>query len=101
MAGLFDITANGIERHTHFSQLVARGTLRLAVKQAGLDPNNLTLRQVKVVLEKLMARELERRGVADAAAVCKKVVEGVVAEAPSDASSEVAIDRIFRRLGDA
>lgn len=34
----FDFTAERLERSTPLDQLAARGTLRLALKAAGLDP---------------------------------------------------------------
>ena len=48
---LFDLAAQKLEQHTGFSQLEARGTLRIAVKSAGLDPRSLTLAELRVVFE--------------------------------------------------
>jgi hypothetical protein len=97
---LFDFAAERLEQHTSFSRLEARGTLRIAIKSAGLDAKGLTVDQLGVVFEKLMPGELERRGVKDAASICNAVI-GELANAPTstDASSSDDVDGIFRRLG--
>jgi hypothetical protein len=99
-ADLFDFAAEKLEQHTSFSRLEARGTLRIALKSAGLDLNSLTVDQIGVVFEKLMPGELERRGVSDAASICSTVIgELANAPAPADAASSDDVDGIFRRLG--
>jgi hypothetical protein len=74
--------------------------LRLALKRAGLDPGTVDVSQLAVVFEKLMPAELECRGVEDAAATCRAVMNEVAdsaaaAESPSSSSA----DEIFKRLG--
>ena len=63
---LFDFAAERLEHHTGFSRIESRGTLRLALKSAGLEPKSLSLDELCVVFEKLMPGELETRGVSDA-----------------------------------
>jgi hypothetical protein len=97
---LFDIVAERLEFHTNFSRLEARGTLRIAIKDAGLNAQNLTLRQLEAVLEKLMPGELERRRVEDAVAICNIVMGEVTRIAgPGDTVSTSSADEVFRRLG--
>ena len=99
---LFDFAAQKLEQHTGFSQLEARGTLRIAVKAAGLEPKSLTVAELRVVLEKLMPGELEQRGVKDTLSVCSAVMRDLedapIAESDSDSSNP---DDIFRRLAKA
>lgn len=99
---LFDFAAQKLEQHTGFSQLEARGTLRIAVKAAGLEPKSLTVAELRVVLEKLMPGELEQRGVKDALSICSAVMRDLedapIAESDSDSSNP---DDIFRRLAKA
>lgn len=99
---LFDLAAQKLEQHTGFSQLEARGTLRIAVKSAGLDPGSLTLDELRVVFEKLMPGELEQRGVSDTANTCAGVMRDLenapIATADSSSSSP---DDVFRRLAKA
>jgi hypothetical protein len=97
---LFDIAAERLEEGSDMDRLEARGTLRLAVKEAGLDVQNLAIPQLQAVFEKLMPKELEARGVADAAATCKAVMKDI-ATAASAANLEASNspDEIFKRLG--
>ena len=100
-ADLFDLAAERLEHHTGFDRLTARGTLRLALKVAGLDPSTFTAGQLCVVFEKVMPGELERRGVSDAAVVCSTVIDDLAnAQALPDLASATHIDEIFGRLAD-
>ena len=99
-AALFDLAADQLEQHTGFSRLEARGTLRIALKDAGLDARSVTPGQLCVVFEKVMPIELESRGVKDAADACSAVIEGLAnAPTPTDEDSPTDLDGIFRRLG--
>ncbi len=69
-ATLFDFAADRLEHHASLDRLEARGTLRIALKAAGLEPKNLTGAQMQVVFEQLMPGELDSRGVSDVPSVC-------------------------------
>ena len=97
---LFDIAAERLEESSDMDRLEARGTLRLAVKEAGLDVQNLTVPQLQAVFEKLMPKELEARGVTDAAATCKAAMKDIVNSASAaDLETSNSPDEIFKRLG--
>jgi hypothetical protein len=99
-ANLFDFAAQQLEHHTSLDRLEARGTLRLALKEAGLDPQGLALAQLSVVFEKLMPAELENRGVADASAACRAVMDGVTSSwTAADTPASSSPDDVFSRLG--
>ncbi len=99
---LFDFAAQKLEQHTGFNQLETRGTLRIAVKSAGLDPKSLTVDELRVVFEILMPGELEQRGVEDTLSVCAAVMRDLE-EAPiaEDDSTSNNPDDVFRRLAKA
>ena len=99
---LFDLAAQKLELHTGFSQLEARGTLRIAVKSAGLDPKGLTLAELRVVFEKLLPGELEQRGVEDTTGACAAAM-GDLEDTPSAETDSPSNnpDDIFRRLAKA
>jgi hypothetical protein len=81
-------------------RLAARGTLRLAVKEAGLDIQSLSLAQLRAVFEKLMPRELEARGVSNAPATCSAVMNDIASIASTvDLTTSGSPDEIFKRLG--
>lgn len=97
---LFDIAAERLEESCEMDRLAARGTLRLAVKEAGLDVQNLTIPQLQAVFDKLMPKELEARGVTDAAATCKAVMNDIASAASTaDLVAANSPDEIFKRLG--
>jgi hypothetical protein len=100
----FERAAEELEKASGLARLEARGTLRLVLKNIGLDPKTATRLQVKTIAEKLLARELAARGVAEPTAICAKVSAAVanVADAgPGDSALEVfeRIARIGSRSG--
>jgi hypothetical protein len=96
---IFDIAAERLEQHSGLDRLEARGTLRIALKIAGLTVESVTAAPLCVVFEKVMLAELETRGVSDAAAVCSAVVDDLAnTPSPSEAESSGDLDTIFRRL---
>ena len=93
---VFDLAAEELERQTGWSQLAARGTLRIAVAAGGLKPDTLSPLQLRAVFEKVMPRELELRGFEDPLPICTAVIEGVKEVSVGQTSSQP--DEIFRRL---
>ena len=99
-ATLFDFAAERLEHHTGFSRIEARGTLRIALKVAGLDAASLTSGPLCVVLEKVMPAELKKRGVKEFSEACGAVMDDVAnAPATTDEAPAGDLDGIFRRLG--
>ncbi len=100
-ATLFDFAADRLEHHAGLDRLEARGTLRIALKAAGLEPKNLTCSQLAVVFEQLMPAELDNRGVSDMLDVCVAVLADLAdaLDVAADASA-TSPDEIFRRLAD-
>ena len=99
---LFDFAAEQLEHHTPLDRLEARGTLRIALKESGLDPKRITPGQLCVILAKVLPRELETRGVKDPAAACDAVTHDLTQScALTDTSPASDPHEAFRRLGDA
>ena len=99
---LFDLAAEKLEGRTDMDRLAARGTLRIALKEAGLDAQKLTIPQLRAVFEKLMPKELEARGVSDAAATCQAAMNEIANSADSiGIASSVSADDVFKRLGES
>jgi len=98
-AKLFDFAADRLEHHAGFDRLEARGTLRIALKSAGLEPKNLTGAQLQVVFEQVMPGELDSRGVSNMQDVCAAVLADI-ADAGDVAVDDSATspDEIFSRL---
>lgn len=85
-----------IETATPLNNLEARGTVRLALKAAGLDARTVIAEQVRVVLAKVLPTELAARGIDDAEALCSSLIAGVPECEGSGVDSPEAV---FSRLG--
>lgn len=69
-AGVFDWLAECMEKTTNLDRLQARGALRLALKDAGLDPVQLTRSYAAGVIDQVLPDRLRAMGVEDVASVC-------------------------------
>jgi hypothetical protein len=97
-AALFDAVAQALQKLTHFDSLQARGTLRLSLKDAGLEAKRVTAGQMRVVLERLLPSELRSRGVKDFDTVCTSLLTVLdLAAAAGDAGASDAPEDLFRR----
>ena len=93
----FELTCTVLEKDTSLDRLQARGTVRLALKAAGLDPHNVTPDQMAVVVANLLPQELKSRGVKGGDGVCAALKDKLKKLKPSDAAETP--DAIFSRLG--
>ncbi len=97
---LFEFIAAQIEERTELDKLEARGTLRIALKEAGLDLRSVTGEQMAVMLAKTMPKELVTRGVEGPDGLCRELVsvlEGSSVAAPN--REQEPPEDVFRRLG--
>jgi hypothetical protein len=86
-----------LEESTPLNRLQARGTIRLVLHAAGLVPEQLNARQLKVLAERLLPRELAARGIAGADAICSRLADCPEA-IQQQAVPEAPVD-VFERLG--
>lgn len=93
----FERASEELENRTSLDRLEARGTIRLLLKEAGLDAKRVRSLELRKVAEKLLAKELENRGVSDPAAAVAAIVAALVG-VPDSADSESPED-VFARLG--
>jgi hypothetical protein len=96
-AEAFDFVCNQIESRSGLDRLAARGTVRIALKQGGLDPRSVTPEQMAVVVERVLAAELANRGIAHSPQLCGEIATRVRALATQSAGETP--DAVFRRLG--
>ena len=94
---VFETVCDGLERATSLGRLEVRGTVRIALKQAGLDPRTVRGDEMAVVLRKLMPGELQSRGIANGEKVCEAISRGLGGVASR--SAEESPEEIFKRLG--
>jgi len=101
MAGsqAFEWLCEAIEAGTSLERLEARGTVRIALKEAGLEARTATPSELAVVVAKILPRELRQRGVNDEAAVCSRLAAGLRNLDVGSHAAHDTPDAIFRRLG--
>ena len=92
----FAWTCSQIERVTTLSELVARGTVRLALKQAGLEAQSVSGDVMAIVLREILPRELAARAVANAPKLCGEIAQRIRAQ--NFAGGDAVLD-VFQRLG--
>ncbi|MCG8589141.1 MAG: hypothetical protein MJE66_07605 [Proteobacteria bacterium] len=99
MAGVtaFEHVCGALEAAASLNQLEARGTIRLALKQAGLEARSVTPDQMAVVLERVLPAELESRGIESAESVCSEIRSGL-SSLSVDTTADSPED-VFARLG--
>lgn len=98
-ASVFSFVCEQVERATSLSQLEARGTVRLALKAAGIDAKNISVEQMKVILDKVMPRELDARGCENGERLCKEIVERMAGRSFAAAGAGDSPEAVFARLG--
>jgi hypothetical protein len=97
MAGspAFEAASSCLEQSSALHRLAARGTIRIALKQAGLDARTVTARELGVVAARLLPAELAARG-AEPEALCRRI--GRALEAVGDADAAQTPEAICARL---
>lgn len=96
-AEAFEAVCALLEARTSLDRLAARGTVRIALKQAGLDARTVTPEQMAVVADKVLVGELTSRGIGEAGTVCRELVTRL--RAMTGVSAGDTPDTVFRRLG--
>lgn len=97
---LFTWASEALERTTFMGLAACRGTLRLALKKAGLDAATLTQQELEVVLLRVLPVELEVRGIEGSMQLCRDI-ESELAEARFELPGESvrnSTDSTLRRI---
>ena len=95
---LFSFVADQLEQCTPLDRLESRGTLRIVLKDSGLEAKTVTPKQFGVVLESVAPGELESRGVGEAQAICTALIEKIRSEPADRWETSHDVDEIFDRL---
>ena len=98
-ANAFDWLCAELESHSTLARLEARGTVRIALKQSGLDARSVDGEQLRVVIERVLPDELRSRGVDDADPVCEGLLQRLERQDFCGDAATQSPDAIFRRLG--
>jgi len=94
----FEWLCGELESSTELDRLASSGTVRIALKQAGLDTNTATADQLAVVLQRVLPGELGSRGIEAAEGVCSAITARI-SQVPADASNRDSPEAVFQRLG--
>ncbi|MCG8590125.1 MAG: hypothetical protein MJE66_12610 [Proteobacteria bacterium] len=93
----FAFVCQELESRTSLDRLEARGTVRLALKAAGLEARSVSRDQMAVVVEKVLPGELTARGIDAVESLCREVAQGLAQV--TDADTGDSPDAVFSRLG--
>ncbi len=97
---VFEVVAAEVERRTDLSRLEARGTVRLALREGGLDARAVTAEQMTVILRRVLPAEMRSRGIDEPERICDSIL-AALARAPLHTSLETdSPEDIFRRLAE-
>jgi hypothetical protein len=77
MSDVFDKTCELLEKHTSFTRLQSRGTIRLILKEANIDPQAVEKSEMLELLKAKLASELEKRGISEGPEVTGQLVAAV------------------------
>ena len=95
---LFEFAAAELQKRSDLEDLEARGTIRLALKSSGLTAREVTQEQMVVVIDQVLPRELQLRGVENPEGVCGELFQAVKGfEAGNDESAGASPEDVFRR----
>ena len=94
----FEWVCDRIESAAGWNRLVARGTVRLALKDMGLDPRTVGKKEMAAALRTVIPRALEVHRVDGGKSLCERLERELTA-AVLPAASVDAPEEIFKRLG--
>jgi len=93
----FESACSELERSASMERWAARGTLQLALMEAGLEPAHVTPTQLVVVVDRLLPRQLQSYTVENVPALCARIRDGL-AMIGDNGVAETA-EKVFDRLG--
>ncbi len=94
----FEWLCHELESATSLDRLEARGTVRITLKQAGLNSGSVSADQIPVVLRRVLPGELSSRGIDDAEAICEQLCART-GEIPAPAAGAADTpESVFARL---
>ena len=96
---LFGWICHELAAATAFSDIEARGTVRIALKKGGLTAETVTSVQLQVVVKRVLPDELRRRGCDDGQAICDAIAIRLKDQNFGDAVDGSSPEAVFSRLG--
>jgi hypothetical protein len=93
----YDTAQQVLEAAAGMERWAARGAIQLALMDGGFEAGSVTVAEMEVVVDKLLAKQLQTQKVDDVPGICAKIrtaLGGI-----GDAAGKETPDRIFQRLG--
>jgi hypothetical protein len=94
---VFEFVVGELERATSLGRPAVRAAVRGVIERARFDAAAVNSVQMQLLVERLLAPELRRAGVADAELICRQIHEGLAAPALAWDGPE-SPDEIFGRM---
>jgi hypothetical protein len=94
----FDLVCDTLERVSPLSRLQARGTVRLALREVGLEPHSVSPEQLVIVIERVLGKALRSRGISDDDRVCGRLKEKLLEKAATLGARYDSPEEIVRRF---
>jgi len=96
---VFERVAADLEAHTSLGRMQARGTVRLALREAGLEGSEVTQDQMLTVVDRLLPVELASLQIDGTDRICAALREAIETMSADAFPGSEGADEIFRRLG--
>lgn len=94
----FEAACSALETGSTLDRLEARGTIRLVLKQAGLEAKSVKASELRVVIERLLPAELAARGVEQPDVLCGRIAQALQGVTETAVSGDTP-ESVFSRLG--
>ncbi len=95
---VFSVVTEALERETTLDRVESRGTVRLVLRDGGLDSQSVDVRQMKAVIRNLLPEALRARGIPNEGEVCARLDYAIECEGFDTVERESPED-VFARLG--
>src|SRR5258706_2126618 len=93
----FEAVQSELERYAAMDRWSARGAIQLALMDAGLEASNVTSAQMKIVVDRLLPKQLQSQKVGDVSNVCARIRSAL--DLLGDDGKTEPPDQVFQRLG--
>jgi hypothetical protein len=97
---IFDLVCEQVEKEAHLSRLESRGTVRLLLKEVGLDPQVVTRGAAILAVDRFLEQALRVRRIASPDQVTARVLKALresTIEGPEGDDPEAIFGRITLR----
>jgi len=93
----YDAAQQVLETSAGMERWAARGAIQLALMDGGFEAGRVTVAEMELVVDKLLAKQLQTQKVTDVVGVCAKIRAAL--GGLGDGPGQDTPDRIFQRLG--